>query len=674
MSALSINPPYPVFPDIDGQPLEDGYIWIGTAGMNPISNPIVVYWDDALTIPAPQPIRTIGGFPARAGSPARLYANSDYSIQVQNKNGSVTYSAMNATDIVSSDLVTFIQAGAGAVQRTAQSKMRDIVSVKDFGAVSDGATDNFSFFAAAIATGKDVYVPDGSFMVDITSGLSLTLNPGQSIYGNGHSSKILVKNTSTTVATLVEMESDCSVHQLDFDVYNTNESFVDSTDLTDADKDFDFNKYVIFVGNVTNAQNLRIESCRLSHALRSYSLSEADTVNVCNNYIYQIGSYIAFHYICTNVVFSNNICKYGADFGGVAFSSCKKIVVDGNLVVASGTGINFGGSSAVGFNVEEVVVTGNHVTARDCILFENGAEVVQVTGNYCSVLEDLVAVGTDGTGIACTSHSSNVFGGALGNIGITGNNVKNYNSTYATGIYVASTAPSAQDCFGVVITGNNVEGASNGIRVSLVDTTKAINDVVITGNKVIAPYAILAYAVSKFHIADNICKTSSVSVIGNYYGINLDSAAYGTVANNEIIGFGYALSLGNVTEVVIDDCRNLPIPAGIGSYITSNASYPSWFAKGVQAVVDQTSTGTSLLINAATQTYTPASPVTINGLLAGFSPSGETITIYFGNGNTTIQHGNNIFLRGGVTVTPSAGQIITFLKIGSNLYETARNF
>lgn len=95
MSALSINPPYPVFPDIDGQPLEDGYIWIGTAGMNPISNPIVVYWDAALTIPAPQPVRTIGGFPARAGSPARLYANSDYSIQVQNKNGSVVYSSQN---------------------------------------------------------------------------------------------------------------------------------------------------------------------------------------------------------------------------------------------------------------------------------------------------------------------------------------------------------------------------------------------------------------------------------------------------------------------------------------------------------------------------------------------------------------------------------------------------
>ena len=158
MSALSINPPYPVFPDIDGQPLEDGYIWIGTAGMNPISNPIVVYWDAALTIPAPQPIRTIGGFPARAGSPARLYAGSDYSIQVQNKNGSVVYSSPNDTNayIINSADVTFIQAGSGAVLRTAQSKMREWVTPEDFGAAGNGVSNDTIAIQAAIASGAPI--------------------------------------------------------------------------------------------------------------------------------------------------------------------------------------------------------------------------------------------------------------------------------------------------------------------------------------------------------------------------------------------------------------------------------------------------------------------------------------------------------------------------------------
>lgn len=94
MSALSIQPTYPIFTDIDGQPLEDGYIWIGVANLDPQTNPINVYWDAALTIPAAQPIRTRGGYPVNSGTPARLYVNSDYSIQVQDKNGSVVYTSL----------------------------------------------------------------------------------------------------------------------------------------------------------------------------------------------------------------------------------------------------------------------------------------------------------------------------------------------------------------------------------------------------------------------------------------------------------------------------------------------------------------------------------------------------------------------------------------------------
>ena len=80
MSALSIQPTFPIFTDIDGQPLEAGYIWIGVANVQPIGNPINVYWNAALTIQATQPIRTIGGYPSNSGTPARLYVNSDYSI------------------------------------------------------------------------------------------------------------------------------------------------------------------------------------------------------------------------------------------------------------------------------------------------------------------------------------------------------------------------------------------------------------------------------------------------------------------------------------------------------------------------------------------------------------------------------------------------------------------
>ena len=155
MTALSIQPPFPIFTDTDGSPLENGYVWLGTANQDPQANPITAYWDAALTITAAQPIRTLGGYPSNAGTPARLYVDvtSSYSILVQNKNGSLIYSAPAATereiannisytpgpdslltatnvqdalDQLSDDedgsaYVGFLQAGVGAVPRTAQS-------------------------------------------------------------------------------------------------------------------------------------------------------------------------------------------------------------------------------------------------------------------------------------------------------------------------------------------------------------------------------------------------------------------------------------------------------------------------------------------------------------------------------------------------------------------------
>jgi hypothetical protein len=63
--------------------------------------------------------------------------------------------------------VSFIQAGTGAVQRTMQDKARESVSVKDFGAVGDGATDDTAEIQAAIdslgASGGNVFFPAGYY-------------------------------------------------------------------------------------------------------------------------------------------------------------------------------------------------------------------------------------------------------------------------------------------------------------------------------------------------------------------------------------------------------------------------------------------------------------------------------------------------------------------------------
>jgi hypothetical protein len=184
MSALSIQPTYPIFTESDGLPLEAGYIWIGAANLDPQGNPINVYWDAALTILAPQPIRTLAGYPSRNGSPGRLYVNSDYSIRVMNKNGSSVYSTPSATERISSNLVSYHPPFAGGVATTVQDKLAQTVSVKDFGfgATGDGVTDDTDAIRDAIyyggANGKAVFFPAGNYRV--TSSIELRC----SIYGD----------------------------------------------------------------------------------------------------------------------------------------------------------------------------------------------------------------------------------------------------------------------------------------------------------------------------------------------------------------------------------------------------------------------------------------------------------------------------------------------------------
>lgn len=91
-----IRTPFEAFRDADGTPLDGGYIYIGIENQEPITHPANVFWDADLTIAAAQPIRTIGGYPVRAGAPAKVYASGSYSICVKNKNGEIIVSAVSS--------------------------------------------------------------------------------------------------------------------------------------------------------------------------------------------------------------------------------------------------------------------------------------------------------------------------------------------------------------------------------------------------------------------------------------------------------------------------------------------------------------------------------------------------------------------------------------------------
>lgn len=97
MASVQVVSPFEIFTDVDGNPLEDGYIFIGVAGMDPVANPVAAFFDSALTVPATQPIRTKGGYASNAGTPSRLYiAETTYSTLVRNKNSTLILTALTS--------------------------------------------------------------------------------------------------------------------------------------------------------------------------------------------------------------------------------------------------------------------------------------------------------------------------------------------------------------------------------------------------------------------------------------------------------------------------------------------------------------------------------------------------------------------------------------------------
>lgn len=115
-------PAFPIYTDDNGEPLEGGYVYFGTANQNPQTNPASIFWDILGTIPAAQPVRTSGGYLVRNGTPATVFVTGDYSTTVRDRNGALVYSSLTSVNPLvllgatsGADRVGFTAPGVGAV-------------------------------------------------------------------------------------------------------------------------------------------------------------------------------------------------------------------------------------------------------------------------------------------------------------------------------------------------------------------------------------------------------------------------------------------------------------------------------------------------------------------------------------------------------------------------------
>lgn len=85
-------------------------------------------------------------------------------------------------------LANYTASGSGAVTRTVASRLGDVISVKDFGAVGNGSTDDTAAISAALdaAMGKTLFFPAGTYLMTQTgtNQISKTLTGNMTLRGD----------------------------------------------------------------------------------------------------------------------------------------------------------------------------------------------------------------------------------------------------------------------------------------------------------------------------------------------------------------------------------------------------------------------------------------------------------------------------------------------------------
>lgn len=182
MAVTEIQSPFQQFFTASGDVVNNGTLYIGTAGTDPTvpANQIALYWDSAATISASQPLSVNGGYIQRLGAPARVYAQvDDASMTLKDGSGSTVFYSSSITlqqalrgDLsgsTGSNLLGYTRGVTGAVTTTVQTKLRETtLRPSDFGAVGDGvANDTTKFQNLELETsGRVVNLGGKTYKVD----------------------------------------------------------------------------------------------------------------------------------------------------------------------------------------------------------------------------------------------------------------------------------------------------------------------------------------------------------------------------------------------------------------------------------------------------------------------------------------------------------------------------
>lgn len=327
--------------------------------------------------------------------------------------------------------VTFTPAGAGALQTNAQAKFREIVSVKDFGAVGDGVTDDADAIntaeAAASAGGRSLYFPAGTYLcASPLYRLGNTDWVGEGMYSSiiKHSGGAATHHL-VTVQSLSSEYSHVGFYGLGFDGNRTGASNPSAArNIVYIDRDADG-------GDSSPSDDFRFIGCRIfnfSYGGKGLHVKGYTGLQIKDSYF--------------------------ADGGGglehpIYIRRCADVVVTGN------TAIGQDGNICIKIQSSPQTTIANNVTRGG----DRGI-VAQDATNYSITGNTVTAATTEGISVTIEDLSSS------SNVSITGNSV----ASSATAIGVSNAV------FVAIVGNTGTAFTTNGIRI------RSVQDSTISGN------------------------------------------------------------------------------------------------------------------------------------------------------------------------------------------------
>jgi hypothetical protein len=260
---------------------------------------------------------------------------------------------VNATANGSLSGSSFIQAGVGSlITRNAQDKMRDVVSLRDFGTIGS-ATNASAFMAAAIksaeVTGKGIYLPASPYPYLICN-VSYSGTANIRIYGDGTGGTKIMPHSSCPQPTsdMIDITTTGIVELHDFSVdMNTNGSrFTSPGDAI----------------SITNATKIVADGISISHAqIVGLQVNNSSNVSVANS-SFDHNWWFDVSVACALGGTASPQYQHGFDFHGNQFAHSP-----------IGLGVNF--------FCDGVSVTGNAFTNSNLSFVQTGQAFAEISGN-----------------------------------------------------------------------------------------------------------------------------------------------------------------------------------------------------------------------------------------------------------------------------------------------------